>query len=100
MASKYIKIGQVVLNQDGTEAYKLNLDTLKEVVGVLREYGKNKLGDLDVQGIRDAKKLPKGDPNKLMDPYIARFDKTEDDYSKGVPAWIVADLCIKRENFE
>ena len=98
--AKYIQIGQVVRNNDGTEAFKLSLDNLKEVVKLLRTYGMDKLSDLSIDDISNAKKLPKGDPNKLMDPYIARFDKTEEDYAKGCPDWILANLCLKKENFE
>ena len=101
MSKKYVKLGQIVkkYGEEG-EDIKLNLDDLKELVGLLREYGKNVLGDMSVDDIRAAKKLPKGDANKMFDPFIARFDKTDEDYAKGCPEFILADLCLKISDFE
>lgn len=103
MAAKYLKIGQITEfeGRNGRfESMTLDNENLKQLIELLRKHGKEKIGDLDVDGIRAAQKLKQDDPNKLPRIQISRFDKTDEDYSKGCPEFVLADLCVKLEQFD
>lgn len=104
MASKFLKIGQVRLvepkGKDPFEVMEFDNENLKEFITLLREFGKNKVGDKDQKQIRDAQKLKKEDPAHLPRIQIRRFDKKDEDYAKNCPSFIKADLCINVDDFK
>ena len=55
MASKFLKIGQVRLvepkGKDSFEVMELENENLQEFIKLLREFGKNKIGDKDQKEI-------------------------------------------------
>lgn len=104
MASKFLKIGQVRLvepkGKDPFEVMELENANLQEFIKLLREFGKNKIGDKDQKEIRAAQKLKREDPAHLKRIGVRRFNKTDEDRQKGCPDFILADLCVSLDDFE
>lgn len=102
MASKWLKIGQIIKNKDKNgntyEQMVIDNENLKGFLALLRKFGQEKLGDMSVDDIRAAQKLKKDDPNKLKQLKISRFDKDDQFYEKNPRLdFIVADLCFDVE---
>lgn len=100
--SKWLKIGQVTEGQgnDGPfESMTLENENLKEFLGLLKKFGMERIADMSVDDIRAAQRLKKDDPNHLPRLRISKFDKKQEDYDKGCPSFILADLVVKIEQF-
>ena len=75
MANKYLKIGQVAefSGKDGDfEVMTIENENLQEFTKVLRKFGKERIGDMTVEEIRNAQK-----DKELSRLTIYRFNKRE-----------------------
>ena len=101
--SKWLRIGQVktAKRKDGSEFEVMELDNenLCAFIALLRKHGAEKIGSKSVDEIRAAQKLQFNDPAKLKRLTISRFEKTDEDYGKGIPNFILADILIDVEQF-
>jgi len=104
MSSKWLRIGQVKVagGKNGKpefEVMELDNENLKVFLGLLKKFGQERIGDMTTDEIRTAQKLKQDDPNALPRLRISRFEKNEDDFSKGCPTWIRADLLVDVTQF-
>lgn len=105
MASKWLKIGQILKNTDKQgrvfETMVLDNENLKTFLGLLKKFGQEQIGDMSVEDIRSAQKLKKDDPKKLKQLRISRFDKDEAFFEKNPRLdFILADLCFDVEQVD